>query len=167
MAWSSPRTWTTGELVTAAMLNTDVRDNLNFLAGWGTGYNSDSRTFTNTSFLDLDALTGGAGSMAAVTTTVTTGTEALVLINRLNLPTRPAALLLMSLSKSPGRQRLLGRPLMLCQHESSAANDLDQCSYTQVEAALNAGSNTFELQASASAGTGDIRRPKLIVIPLV
>lgn len=29
MAWSTPRTWTTGELVTAAHLNQEVRDNLN------------------------------------------------------------------------------------------------------------------------------------------
>lgn len=29
MAYSSPRTWTTGELVTAAMLNQDIRDNQN------------------------------------------------------------------------------------------------------------------------------------------
>lgn len=28
MAWTSPRTWTTGELVTASMMNTHVRDNL-------------------------------------------------------------------------------------------------------------------------------------------
>jgi hypothetical protein len=28
MAWTTPRTWTTGEVVTAAMMNTHVRDNL-------------------------------------------------------------------------------------------------------------------------------------------
>lgn len=28
MAWSSPRTWTTGEVVTAAQMNQEVRDNL-------------------------------------------------------------------------------------------------------------------------------------------
>jgi len=32
MAYSTPRTWTTGELATAAMLNQDVRDNVSFLA---------------------------------------------------------------------------------------------------------------------------------------
>src|SRR5215831_19387047 len=29
MAWTAPRTWNVGELVTAAMLNTNVRDNMN------------------------------------------------------------------------------------------------------------------------------------------
>lgn len=32
MAWTTPRTWTTGELVTAALLNTHLRDNLNMTA---------------------------------------------------------------------------------------------------------------------------------------
>jgi hypothetical protein len=31
MAWTSPRTWTTGELVTAAIMNTHIRDNQNVL----------------------------------------------------------------------------------------------------------------------------------------
>jgi hypothetical protein len=31
MAWTPPRTWTTSQLVTAADLNTDLRDNLNYL----------------------------------------------------------------------------------------------------------------------------------------
>ena len=33
MAWSSPRTWNTGDIVTAAQLNTELRDNLNYLKG--------------------------------------------------------------------------------------------------------------------------------------
>lgn len=31
MAWQAPRTWTVGQLVNAAALNADVRDNLNHL----------------------------------------------------------------------------------------------------------------------------------------
>ena len=31
MAWTSPRTWVSGELVTAAIMNTHVRDELNYL----------------------------------------------------------------------------------------------------------------------------------------
>lgn len=33
MAWSAPRTWSVGEVVTAAIMNTHVRDNLNYLKG--------------------------------------------------------------------------------------------------------------------------------------
>lgn len=31
MAWTTPRTWVTGETVTAALMNTHVRDNMDFL----------------------------------------------------------------------------------------------------------------------------------------
>lgn len=34
MAWTAPRTWVTGEVVTAAIMNTHVRDNLNALNGF-------------------------------------------------------------------------------------------------------------------------------------
>ena len=38
MAWSEPRDWTAGEVVTAAIMNAHVRDNLEFLGGTdGTG----------------------------------------------------------------------------------------------------------------------------------
>lgn len=59
MAWTTPRTWTTGELVTASIMNTHVRDNLLYLAGGnrvivepavGSNY-----TTTSTSFVDVDA----------------------------------------------------------------------------------------------------------------
>ena len=36
MAWTTPRTWVAGELVTAAMMNAHVRDNLNALHQMGT-----------------------------------------------------------------------------------------------------------------------------------
>lgn len=37
MAWTTPRTWVAGELVTAALFNTHLRDNLNFLYATGAG----------------------------------------------------------------------------------------------------------------------------------
>lgn len=33
MAWTAPRTWVVGEIVTASLMNTDIRDNLNYLKG--------------------------------------------------------------------------------------------------------------------------------------
>lgn len=38
MAWTSPRTWTTGELVTAALMNTHLRDNLKAIGDPWTAY---------------------------------------------------------------------------------------------------------------------------------
>jgi len=37
MAWTAPRTWVTGEVVTAAMMNTHVRDNLLAIHDFGAG----------------------------------------------------------------------------------------------------------------------------------
>ena len=39
MSWTNPRTWVAGELVTAALLNTHLRDNLSALkASYGTSF---------------------------------------------------------------------------------------------------------------------------------
>jgi hypothetical protein len=45
MAWTAPRTWVAGEVITAAMLNTHIRDNLTVLAD-GT-WKSYTPTLTN------------------------------------------------------------------------------------------------------------------------
>lgn len=55
MAWTAPRTWTTGEIVTAAIMNVHVRDNLNAVS--------------------THAHTGGAGLGAA---TIGTGVQLLI-----------------------------------------------------------------------------------------
>jgi hypothetical protein len=78
--WTAPRTWATGELVTAAILNTHVRDNLEFLktppttsfiADQGSDYTSTTTSFANVNATDLalvittsggDVLLGFSGS---------------------------------------------------------------------------------------------------------
>lgn len=66
MAWTTPKTWQTAELVTAALLNTHVRDNLNILAAPAltvVTYRAGSDyVATSTSFADVDA-TNLAGSI--------------------------------------------------------------------------------------------------------
>lgn len=72
MAWTTPKTWTTGELVTATDLNTHVRDNLSFLK---TKVDAGSNRFkcyiatpyittTSTSFVDMST-----GSLSGTLTT--------------------------------------------------------------------------------------------------
>ncbi len=57
--WSSPRSWSTGELVSASLMNTHVRDNLEFLKGPPTDQDvvnlGADITAAVTSFADLDA----------------------------------------------------------------------------------------------------------------
>ena len=47
MAWTTPRTWVTGELVTAALMNTHLKDNLNAIVPVGPdGWTSYTPTLT-------------------------------------------------------------------------------------------------------------------------
>jgi hypothetical protein len=55
MAWTSPRTWVAGEVITAALLNAHVRDNLLELNGTASAWTSWTPTLTN--------LTLGNGTM--------------------------------------------------------------------------------------------------------
>lgn len=48
MAWTTPRTWVAGEIVTAALLNTHVRDNLLAVSGIWQGYTPTISGFTGT-----------------------------------------------------------------------------------------------------------------------
>jgi hypothetical protein len=57
MAWTAPRTWTTGELVTAAQLNTHVRDNLDAAFPTDAVWTTWSPTYAN--------LTIGNGTVTA------------------------------------------------------------------------------------------------------
>lgn len=56
--WETPRTWSTGELVTASMLNTHLKGNLNALHVPAGGYNRINLgadiTTASTSFTDVD-----------------------------------------------------------------------------------------------------------------
>lgn len=53
MAWTAPRTWTAGELVTAAMMNTNVRDN------WKVAFTS--QVFANSTWDCSIKTTGSTG----------------------------------------------------------------------------------------------------------
>lgn len=58
MAWTSPRTFTTGELITAAMLNVHIRDNLNYLLSRNLFYvleATSTYTTTSTTFTAVNA----------------------------------------------------------------------------------------------------------------
>lgn len=73
MGWTAPRDWVTGEVVTAALMNTHVRDNLRYLKGLDGDitFEDDILTSSNVDGVDLSAHkagtavaqhTGGAGN---------------------------------------------------------------------------------------------------------
>ena len=62
MAWTAPRTWVTGELVTASIMNAHIRDNFNYLfsSNGGQAFNSATLATSSTVYTNL-------GSIAAST----------------------------------------------------------------------------------------------------
>jgi hypothetical protein len=61
MAWTTPRTWSDGELVTASMMNAHVRDNENALARF-IGKTADESVVSSTVFQDDDHLLFAMGA---------------------------------------------------------------------------------------------------------
>ena len=88
MAWTTPRTWVTGEIVTAALLNTHVRDNLNVTApaimtGQGdlifaTGANAPSRLAKDTGSTRYLSNTGTNNNPAWAQVALTTGVSGIL-----------------------------------------------------------------------------------------
>jgi hypothetical protein len=53
MTWTAPRTWSTGELVTAALLNEQIRDNLSYLKDITLVTFTSNVSVTGTAFVDI------------------------------------------------------------------------------------------------------------------
>ena len=71
MAWTAPRTWASGEIPTAAQLNTDLRDNLNELSKHAHGGGSGSGTaalgnLVSMTFIDAAAPSAPGGTLTRV-----------------------------------------------------------------------------------------------------
>ena len=71
MAWTAPRTWASGEIPTAAQLNTDLRDNLNELSRHAHGGGSGSGTaalgnLVSMTFIDAAAPAAPGGTLTRV-----------------------------------------------------------------------------------------------------
>lgn len=166
MAWTTPRTWTTSELVTAAIMNAHVRDNFNYLASIDEANDlANSRTFTNTSFADLDALTGGSGSLAACAVSVVTGTRALVHICAASVSSSGTGTTALGYRISGASTVAASSTLAL--RTSGVAAELVGATRTHLVEGLTAGTNVFELQAvTAAANTGTLTSPQIIVEPL-
>lgn len=139
------------EVVTAAKLNlaTSIQG-ANSLGG--------DRTFTNTGFLDLDALTGGAGSVAATIVTATTGTTCLLHFSCVAASNSAGVTIL--------AYRVSGATTIAASDSiasRTASVGLTALSFSQLLTGLTEGSNVFELQARVTAGTGRLLGCTLIV----
>lgn len=118
-------------------------------------------SFTNTTVADLDALTGTPlGSAVAVT--VTTGTEAMVTVTGQLANSVGGAFTILE-------YRISGATTLAGDADRGAVTTSTTTathSTTIHQTGLTAGSNTFELEARVTSGTGSLERARLTVIPL-
>lgn len=151
--WTPPRTWAVGELVTAGLLNTHVRDNLEFLKGqidlplnFATAVSASAYSSASTTFADVDPV--------ALKLTLSTSGGAILL--GLSCHARHNAAL--------GEIRLdwnidglrLGEPTYgTCFMQAPVANAYAPISHVLVHA-LAAGAHTIKLQFASSGGTGTL-----------
>jgi hypothetical protein len=147
-------------------MNTHVRDNLNFLASATSDTESGSRTFTNTGYLDLDALTGGAGSITAVSVSVATGTSAIVMFAAEAFVNTSGAQIFVSYRISNATTVAASDNWSGMFQPSAASGTGVTVGRTRRHTGLTVGTNDFEAQARVTAGTGTIQRIDLAVWPL-
>lgn len=163
MAWTAPRTWTTTELVTAAMMNTHVRDNLVFLGGKsGVTVDDTVAGFTNTAYADLDALTTDPFASPAIVS-VLTQTSAIVIMSFSYVIQNTSGDCWFS-------YRISGATTVASSDNwgirSSAAASQAARTFVHHRTGLTAGTNTFEMQGRVTANNANAGRPSLTVIPL-
>jgi hypothetical protein len=154
MAWVTPRTWVPEELVTANLLNTHLRDNLNALknppsARYEPNEGSDYTT-TSTSFVDVDA------TNLALTIT-TAGGDVMVGFHGLVAPDNVgAARVLFDVAvdgtRTAGNDGITGTT----QEGSEGGARPKNVSFVRLISGLAAGSHTFKLQWRTNTGTATL-----------
>lgn len=188
MAWTAPITFADGNVITAAQMNTYLRDNMletmpakaTTSGGYfvATGKNrivervaqkqtiATSETTTNVSYEDL-ATVGPA-------VTVTCGTQALVLFGMDSSSSTanfvccsPEVSIAAADDTGDSTPQVLIAPddSYACVHETSVANHALQNSHHIYFAGLTPGSLTFTLKYRTAAGTATISRRRISVLP--
>lgn len=180
MAWTAPRTWVTSELVTAAIMNTHVRDNLLETAPAkvtaaaqllvSTGPNavaarqvdkatdlSNPETTASTSYTDT--------ATAGPAVTVTTSTEAMLFFGAHMSNSSAGDECWVGYAIS-GATTLAASDSRAAMATSNAADDAYTSYITLNQTVLTAGSNTFTMKYRVTGGTGTFNHRRLTVIPL-
>lgn len=179
MAWTAPRTWVTSEVVTAAIMNTHVRDNFletapAVITGGsqiivGTAANaittrtvnsaveSTSETTTSTSYTDL--------ATSGPSITATTGSSAVVLVQA-HMSNNTAGEECFTSVDITGATTQAPSDAWAVTITSNAANDAYLVGGHVRFGSLTGGSNTFKLEYKVSAGTGTFNHRRITVIPI-
>lgn len=150
MTWTTPKTWVTGEPLTAGDLNTHLRDNLNALkTPPGDAYianEASNYTTTSTAFVSVDA------TNLALTIT-TAGGDALVAFSGAVSNNTAGQAVYFDVDLDGVRQAGNDGINVLT---SAAANSIGNAAFAWLVTGLAAGSHTFKLQWKVSGGTGTL-----------
>lgn len=145
MTWITPKTWTANELVTAAMLNTHLRDNLNALKAPPTQHYEcdESANYTTTSgvFVDVDATN-------LALTIETTGGDLLVHFHGTISQTSTVAAVMFDLELDGAR--VAGNDGILVVQTNAQATPV---SFTYLITGLSADEHTIALQWKTTTGS--------------
>lgn len=180
MAWTAPMTAVDGAVFTAAQFNSSIRDNLLETApakattagGYfvATGANSIVQRLTGSSSVDASQTTLSTTftdlGTVGPSVTVTTGTQALVIIGASLINLTPDAFSIMSVAVSGATTIAASDTRSVNFKQSSEGfNQATQMSWVEMYN-LNPGVNTFTAKYRVTLDTGVFSRRRLIVIPL-
>lgn len=147
MAWTTPKTWSVDELLTAADLNEQLRDNMNELkappsANYELDESSDFTT-TSTTFVDVGA--------ALELTVNTNGGDVMVHFHGAITNQTGGEKVMLDVAVDGVREA--GDDGIVLAKPSGAFEVVPVC-FTRLITGLSAGAHTFKLQWAVSAGTG-------------
>jgi len=148
--WTTPRTWVASELLTAALLNAHVRDNLDWMKtppsnSYALKNLSATLTTTSTSFGDADA------TNLSLTITTVGGPVLIVFSGAVGNSGANTTYLDITVDGTRQGDTTIGITSAL-----SGAGSILPTTIVFVTAALAAGSHTFKIQWRVTAGTGSL-----------
>lgn len=180
MAWTSPMTAIDGAVFTAAQFNTNIRDNFLETApakattagGYfiSSGANSIIQRVTGSANVDtsqttLSTVFTDLGTVGP-SVTVTTGTQALVVIGASLINLTPDNFSIMGVAVSGATTIAASDTRSLNFKQSSTdSNQAIQMSWVEMYTTLNPGVNTFTAKYRVTGDTGVFSRRRMIVIP--
>ena len=178
MAWATPITWTTNQVVTSAQLNAQIRDNLNETApakATTAGYHfasNGTNTIVERAILmaNVDASENTASTSYTnlgtngPLVTMATGVQALVWISVQQGNSTNTASSATSYEVTGATTQAAGSTVAVI-NDSTATNSLHRAGVTNLQS-LTPGTNTFRMQYLVSGGTGTYLRRRLVVMGL-
>lgn len=147
--WTADRTWVAGELVTAAIMNQYVRDNLDFLKT--PAAQIDNGSAVTTSSATLVDVTGSSVTLTSY------GGGFDVIWNGVFEAATVGAAIAISLNVDSATERTFT-------YENPVSNTITNCSWSYHVAALAAGSHTFKIQTSSSSGSVTVTGYQIYVV---